>query len=204
MKIKISFFAIMLFVSLIISGGLYSLIPLFAAVLHELGHIFAARIRGTKLSCLNIGILGARLSMPNGICSYTDEIIICAAGPVVNLSSAYIMYLINTRFDTHNEIIGIFIIASLCLGILNLLPIKTFDGGRILSAFISKLSNIEKAEMTVNFLSFIFLFILWSMSVYLLLRTSSSLSLFIFSISLFASFFEDSFEKQAFRRLEKK
>ena len=195
MKIKINFFAVMLFLSMLISNGYYALLTFLCAALHESAHIIAAKARKIKLNDLNIGILGARLSMPHSICSYKDEIIICIAGPLINIFSVVIALLIKSRLDFGGDLYEHFILSSLALGVLNLLPIKTFDGGRILFAFTSYLSSPKIAEGVLSVFSFVSLFVLWAISVYLILKTSSSLSLFVFSVSLFANFFHDAFEQ---------
>ena len=189
MKVKISFFAIMLLFSLAMSDAYYALIPLSAAALHELGHIIAARARGVQLKNFDIGIFGARLSMSGGICSYLDEIIVCAAGPLVNLVLAGTGLFICKERGIDNELISLFILSSLSLGVINLLPIRSFDGGRILNSTLSYILDSSVAEALLNLLTFLSLFTLWCISLYLLLRTSASLSLFVFSVSLFASMF---------------
>ncbi len=189
MKIKISFFAIMMLFSLIISGAYYAIIPISAAFLHELGHIFAARARKVELKNFDVGIFGARLTIGGSICSYADEMIVCASGPLVNLILAGICIFATLAYGIDCDAFELFIISSLCLGILNLLPIRSFDGGRILGAALSQAFNERIADTAVTALSFLSLFILWCISLYLILRTSASLSLFVFSISLFANIF---------------
>ncbi|MBE6530865.1 MAG: hypothetical protein E7679_02080 [Ruminococcaceae bacterium] len=189
MKVKINFFAIMLFLSIIASSSYYALIPMFAAVLHELGHIVSAQICDVKLNNFSIGIFGARLGIGGGICSYKDEIIICAAGPAINFISAYFAALLSRLTTQNNDIVDIFILSSLCLGIINMLPIRSLDGGRIISALICRFGSVRSAELILDILSFITLFTLWCISLYLLLRSGSSLSLFVFSVSIFASIF---------------
>lgn len=191
MRIRINFFALMLILSLLISGAFYGIIPLIAALLHEAGHIIAARLRGVRLGKMEIGVFGARISIENGIYSYSDEIIVCAAGPLVNFISADIAAIVFKLGEFENDLIPLFIFSSLCLGTVNLLPIRSFDGGRIICALISRVSTPDTADITVKILSFISLFSLWCVSLYLLLRTSASLSLFIFSVSLFANIFID-------------
>ena len=78
---------------------------------------------------------------------------------------------------------------SLLLGLLNLLPIRSFDGGRMLSAAISAMLGEGAAEYVLRLTSFLFLFLLWAVSVFFLLRAGDGLSLFCFSMSLFSHFF---------------
>ena len=189
MRFKISFFAVMLLLSLFLSARLMGLVPLIAAATHEFGHILAAKLCGVRLGKMDVGIFGARLSISGGIHSYGKEILVCAAGPFINLLCAYIaaVFLCVSHFE--NDAVYLFILSSLCLAALNLLPIRTFDGGRIVTALLSKFFDTRVADTSVKILSFFSLFALWCISLYLILRTSASLSLFIFSLSVFANIF---------------
>lgn len=189
MKIKISFFAVMLFLSLMLSSSPYALIPLIAAAIHELGHILCARICGVRLSSFELGIFGARISTEGALYSYSTEIAISAAGPIFNLICADLVAIICKLSGISSSIPDIFIFSSVALGVINLMPIRSFDGGRIFSALLSKFISVSSVEAILDALSFSSLFLIWSISLYLLLRTSASLSLFIFSISVFANIF---------------
>ena len=189
MKIKISFFALMLLLSLLVCGSVYSPLPLLAAAMHEAAHIIAARARSVSLNSFDIGIFGARLGISKGIYSYTDEIIVCAAGPAVNLLAALLLSIFKTLSHLGGEAMDIFILSSVSLCAINLLPIRSLDGGRILSAILSHLFSIKVSDICVDILSFLSLVIIWFVSLYLLLKSGASLSLFIFSISLFANIF---------------
>ena len=79
--------------------------------------------------------------------------------------------------------------SSLFLGILNLIPVKGFDGARMLSALLSSMVSPDFAEKVDRFLTGIFLILLWGISVYLLLMTGGGLSLFVFSLGLFFKVF---------------
>ncbi len=179
----------MLLISLLLSGAFFGIVPLFAAVIHECGHIAAAKLRGVRLGKLDVGIFGARISIAESMYSYTDEIIVCAAGPLANLVSADIAAIALRICGEESDIVSLFVLSSICLAAVNLLPIRTFDGGRILSSFLSKFFEPKTAEAVVCVSSFFCLFTLWCISLYLLLRTSASLSLFIFSVSIFANIF---------------
>ena len=189
MKIKVSFFSVLLFSSLILTKSHYALIPLSVAIIHELGHVICAKARRVRLESLDIGIFGARINLDHAIYSYNDEIAVCIGGPAINLISADVAAIILHTFDIYSNGAYFFIFASLSLAILNLLPIKSFDGGRILFAILAKHLSLERAEQILAVSSFISLFLLWAFSLYLLLRTSASLSLFIFSVSVFATIF---------------
>ena len=187
MKIKIGFFTVMLALSLLLDHSLLSLASFFAALTHEIGHILMASLCGIRLRECRIGLYGAGLVPDGTLYSYTQEILLCLAGPLTNLLLGSL-----GLFFCHGEglaAIRYFVFASFVLGLLNLLPIKDFDGGRILSALLSLHVSPQSARKVIEILSFLCVFFLWSLSVYLLLRAASSLSLFVFSISLFLRIF---------------
>ena len=185
MKINISFWAIMLILSIILFSDVSLLAVLLAAVFHELGHLISARMRKVRIDCVNIDIMGARIALAEGIYSYTDEIIVCLCGPLVNLISGIVMLLLTDM----NASSAVFTAASFSLCIVNLLPIKSFDGGRILHCVLSYCLDCDIADNILSVSSFIFLFVIWCFSVFMLLRCAQSLSLFIFSIYMFKSIF---------------
>ena len=187
MKLKIGFFAIMLVLSLLLSPTLLSLCAALAALLHELGHVAMAAVCGIRLRECQIGIYGAGLVPDGGVYSYGQEIALCLAGPLVNLLCASVgLWFLN---ENAGAFWANFVFSSLALGLLNLLPIRGFDGGRILGAFLLRFCSARTVECVTAVLSFLCVFLLWCCSVYLLIRFVASLSLFIFSLSLFSRIF---------------
>ena len=59
----------------------------------------------------------------------------------------------------------------------------------MLAAAISAAVGERSAEYVLRLTSFLFLFLLWAVSVFFLLRAGDGLSLFCFSMSLFSHFF---------------
>jgi stage IV sporulation protein FB len=185
LKIKLSFSGAIMLLALFLTHSYVSIAALIAAALHELGHIIAAKLCDIPLGELRLGIFGAALTPKTMLCSYKKEMLLCLAGPLTNIMlSLFLLPLYNT-----NTFFALFIKASLFLGILNLLPIYEFDGGRILFCILSYKLPPRTSITVIRVISFILIFALWSLSVYLLLRLSSSISLFIFSLSLFSKIF---------------
>lgn len=187
MKIKIGFFSVMLFISLLLSHSYFALAALLSVFLHELGHIIVAKILKIHLAECKIGIFGAALTPEASDFSYVEEIFLCLGGPLANLLTAatVLPFFVLTK----NTVILYFIISSVSLALLNLLPIKGFDGGRILYSLLCLLFDITAAERSLSVCSFITVLILWFVSVYFLMIANANLSLFIFSISLFFKLF---------------
>ena len=183
-KIKFGFFSLMLIIAFFVTGNKYTFICIFAAVLHELGHIAAACLLDVGISEFTFGALGARLLLSDKVYSYRQEIILSAAGPISNVIFALLAYVL-----LDGEKPEIFITFSLFLAILNLLPIRTFDGGRIFECILLHFLPIPLSKLIIDISSFIFIFFLWSVSIYFLLIHASTLNLFVFSASLFSSLF---------------
>ena len=179
-------FVLLLWMLLTDRGGI-ALMTLAAALLHEGGHVLAARAMRIPLSNLRIDILGARLEVRGRLLSYGEEWLLCAAGPLASLAGAAFAA---PLWDVMPPLIG-FSCASLLLGLLNLLPIRGFDGGRMLESLLSAALSVRICRRVMQFSTFTFLFLLWACAVYFLLRANDGLSLLCFSMSLFAKFFGD-------------
>ena len=178
--------AVLLFLGLLLTDHSMLAAAVFAAALvHEAGHFSAAVCMKIPLRSLKLSLLGARLRVGR-LLSYSEEWLLCVSGPLASLGFALLLYPL--REIAFSELLSQ---ASFFLGMLNLLPVRSFDGGRMLSAFLCRVANERAANRILGFCSFFCLFLLWSMSVYLLLRAGSGLSLLSFSVSLFLRFFDD-------------
>jgi stage IV sporulation protein FB len=185
MKLGVSFFSLLILLSLILTRSYLSLVALVAAALHECGHILAAKLCRIPLVQMKLGIFGATLKTDRSLCSYGKEIILAAAGPLTNLLCFALCCIANAKSETAE----LFALASLVLAILNLLPISELDGGRIVYCTLASSFSVECAKRVVDALSFAIIFSLWTLSVYLILRLGASLSLFVFSCFLFGKIF---------------
>ena len=161
-------------------------LTLLAAFLHECGHLLAARWLGIPIRSLRLELLGVRLDVSGGLLSYSDEWLLCATGPIVSLLCAAAV----APLWSFGEVFRIFSAASLVLGLLNLLPIGDFDGGRMLRSFCAHFFGVRFAAKILELTSALFWFFLWSVAVYFLLLRGDGLSLFCFSVSLLWRFFD--------------
>ena len=167
---------------------------LLAVIFHELGHIVAARALGVRFRRLALKRTGLCLiTSEAGFPSYDDELICALGGPVAGALSALVARGLDYLLPCLAPFVQVFIPLSLALSLLNLLPLRGFDGARILTCFLSchhrhlpSLSPTDAARV-VSLLSCLVLLLLWLLSIYLLLRTGSALSLYLFCLQLFRS-----------------
>ncbi|MCA9536891.1 MAG: site-2 protease family protein [Myxococcales bacterium] len=128
-----------------------------SVVLHEYGHALAARSFGIGTQDITLYPIGgvARLNaMPR---SPGAELIVAAAGPLVNMALAFVFALGHTlsadagqgAFNAAGELAWPlqFAVMNLGLGIFNLVPAFPMDGGRILRALLATLGNRVRATV---------------------------------------------------------
>jgi len=102
-----------------------------AAAMHECGHLAALRIFRVRVDSMRLGAFGAVICA-RGLrrLSYGRELAVTLAGPAVNLLCAPLLASLATRHAW--EWGYLFAGAHALLGIYNLLPVPTLDGGRAL------------------------------------------------------------------------
>lgn len=165
-----------------------------AALIHELGHLAAAVACGVRITGMRLDLFGARLELP-GLLSYRQELLVALGGPAANLLTAAVLFRAwaacgcpvcgaSPSLSGWALVLGVLLPASLGLCAVNLLPIATLDGGRILSCLLSLTLGADVARRVLRLLSLFLLTLLWLLSVYALLRAGQFLSLFVFSFSL--------------------
>ncbi len=100
-----------------------------AALVHELAHWAVLRRLGGEVRSLQLGLFGARMEIAHlERLSYGGEMLVTAAGPLVNLLLAPGL----AWLGREAEVFWLFAGAQLVLGCFNLLPVRPLDGGRLL------------------------------------------------------------------------
>lgn len=156
-KLKISvhplFFAFGIYFALtgkVFSFAVYTL----AAVIHELGHSYVAERLGYRLKSIMLMPFGAIVSGEQELFSYSDEIKIALAGPMVNLLTALSFVALWWLAPEIYAYTDVAVFASVTLATINLLPCYPLDGGRLLLAFLSRRINRKTAVKIVKISGF--------------------------------------------------
>ncbi len=115
-------------------------------VLHEFGHILAARRYGIRSPEVTLLPIGGVASMPRLPSDPRQELVVALAGPAVNLviGAALVLALGSLRpgeleqiDDPHLSLLGRLAAANLFLATFNLIPAFPMDGGRVLHALLA-------------------------------------------------------------------
>lgn len=125
LRIKISGGFLLLLAWYIEANGLYlTFVLLFAALAHELGHLFVLRMMGGNAERIEIGVLGAVICVKWTRFSYKRELAALLAGIGANFLCALVLLALDWDVAAG---------ANLVLCLFNLLPVEPLDGGKILA-----------------------------------------------------------------------
>lgn len=177
---KLSFFSVVLTV-FSISASPHPLILILVYLIHELGHLFFAKILGAKIKKFTIGAFHLSMSYDCSYISYVKEALVCLGGIIFNVVSAMFVLLFPFLSGEKSDF---FVLCSLALALMNLYPAKILDGGGLLLSMLSIFTTKEKADKISGGVSAFAIILIWLISVYFLLVFNSSFSLFVISVAL--------------------
>ncbi|WP_040950125.1 M50 family metallopeptidase [Gorillibacterium massiliense] len=181
-------FILLMLVS-IAAGYFIELLTLFAIVLiHELGHVAAARSFGWRVKEVQLLPFGgvAVTEESNGMPA-KEEILIALAGPLQNAVMIAIGLIMKVAIGQNAEWWDYFIKANLLVGGFNLLPVLPLDGGRVTLALLSYSISFHKALLVGTRISFALSLLLAVAAVIPLYSTGIHLNLLAVALFLAAS-----------------
>lgn len=180
----ISYAAVSLFtLSVVLSEkGNEIFICLICSLLHEIGHLCAIFYFCGKPRQISINLGEFRIDADILKASYIGEAVIMMSGVFVNFSlcSLSIPLCLFTGFEK----IKSFFACNLLLGIFNLLPIRTLDGGELLVLLLSSKISQRKIDLIMTCLTVILLIPLSTLGFYVLLLSGYNYSLLCVAVYL--------------------
>lgn len=148
-----------------------------AALCHELGHLAALWLVGTRVEEIYFTAFGAEIRADTRYLPYWQEILCVLAGPLVNLALAVIL----SRFMGCYLLAG----ASLLQGVFNLLPLPGQDGAHILHLALSWSFDPLVADRVCHVVELVCAGVLCVAAVILFLRSRVGLFLPLASFGVF-------------------
>ena len=174
------FCAVLCFMLVIDRTGM--IIPtLFAVFIHECGHLLAMWAADCQPKAIRLIPTSVQIVRGFSPKRY-GETAIAACGPAANIIVFFSLFINYTMFESVQSFN--FAILNLVIAIFNLLPVHGLDGGILLTAVISKFTNIYKAESIVKIITVVFAVVIFLLGVYLWVSGTVNISIFIVAIYL--------------------
>lgn len=168
------------------------LYAVFFSSLHEAGHIAAMQCFGKIPKSITLGLTGIRIEKNDISLSYKQECIVALCGPAVNL-----VFLVIFGFI---DFTGLPFAINAGLFIVNMLPVKTLDGGRFIYNFILSVADEKKAEKVLDLLEISTAFLLIAVLVISLVTEFVNSSFVLFTVFLVIAIVSEFIVSQRKRR----
>ncbi len=148
---------------------------LFPIIFHELCHIAAMLALGRKIASIDIGMGGLCIDV-KGALSYKEQQLISLSGP---LGSILLYVLLRSVYPTCALI-------SLALGIINLLPLSSFDGRGVIYPILINVLDIETCDKFCRVLDIVGTVFLTAAALSALILTRYNASVMLLAVYLFS------------------
>ena len=166
-KINFYFFALLCVISFFDKSGMI-LFGILSALLHESGHLAAMLlIPGQSPSEVCLTPFGIRIKKAPLAEFMGGNLIVLASGSAVNLVLAALL------FPFWRDLAAL----NFVMGIMNLLPVETLDGGGIISLLLRRVCRQYTAEKITTSISLLVLIAMSFMGIYILFRTRYNFTL---------------------------
>lgn len=148
--------------------------------IHELAHLIAATCIGLKSSHIVLYAFGVNLKLKNTIVySFSDEIILYLAGPLVNA----IITIISMPYIKNGNYWNLIYWNNLMLFLFNLIPVGPMDGGIVFKKILERRIGYSRGQKITKIISIILVSALVCTEIYLI-----KISKFNFSIIFICAF----------------
>lgn len=156
-----------------------------AVIIHESGHLLAMLKCGQapekiKISAFEIKIFDSKRLRR----SEKQNFFIIFSGPAVNFICFipfYLLYLLG------NEFVLPLAISNLSVGLFNILPVLSLDGGQLIFIILRQRAGADRAEKTVDVITFITIFPLAALGFIVLFESKYNFSLLFVCVYLIIS-----------------
>ena len=184
--VRISLFAVLAFAAAMAADcSVFTVLIFAAAFVHEAGHLVCLKASSVNIYGITILPFGAVIRSDAEKLTYRKEAWAALAGPLAGLCAAAVSGVLFFVFRDPYTLF--FAAANLTLSFVNLVPVRTLDGGRALEALAFSRMPFEKAECVAENVSYgAFVFLTFA-SLGLLAFTGCNFSLVIFCVCLFIS-----------------
>ncbi len=186
-KISFSFLALIL-LALATDKSRTVILFLIFAVLHEAVHLIFIYCLSVPPKMVSLSLLGANISRcDNSTTSLSSEFLINISAPVFNIATGAFLKIISIINSEYNSLLEETALVNLALGLFNLVPFYTFDGGNALKYFLLKFCTEKATEGLMTVISLVVTVLFSFTSIYIFLNYHHNFSLLIMCVYMFLS-----------------
>ncbi|MGN0470117.1 MAG: hypothetical protein ACI4GV_04300 [Acutalibacteraceae bacterium] len=184
LNIELSFPLVAIMTAVIIFDTTMSVVICFIAIImHETGHLAALAFYGAfpkkiKLTLFDIAIVDSGKYTRNS----RQELVVVLAGVTVNFVFAVVFYIVFRC--TNMFFFGNMAVSHATLGVFNILPVDSLDGGQALFIILTKHFSIYKSMIILDIISFIVLVPVACTGFIVLLRSKYNFTLLLTALYL--------------------
>lgn len=178
-ELSIPFLAIALMSVVVVLDTSYKFLAcLLSAVIHESGHLFAMYLFSVKPKSITVKLFDFVIDadIESG---FWSQFTITIMGPMFNLLFSLLLLPVSKLLS----------ITNLCIGVFNLLPILSFDGGHALRLSLCTKFSSTVSENIVKAITFVLLVPLLFLGIMVLFYSKYNYSLLLISLYLVAILF---------------
>ena len=171
-------------------GFFTSFLFLFSIIFHQIFHTFICLNEGVKIKNITFFFLGAVLQIEKDCQSALGNIKISLVRPLLCFVTSFFLLLISNSSDSKEQIFINIItrvgVLNLFLGIFNLIPVGTLDGGNFLKSVIWYYSgNRNKGRILLNKFTLLLSILFLTIGVFLLFSLNFYYGLILCLLSIF-------------------
>lgn len=173
---------------LMFTGYIPEFLVLYGSILlHECGHILAAKLLGRKISSIKILPVGLNATIDDRPGCRWERLLIYISGPLANVLLFTALMLINSYYLYQTDNMRFFILVNICLAIFNLIPVLPLDGGRILGEVLASQIGLFSAGLYIRKISLFIAILLFALGIIQLFSSNHNFSLFLIGFYVFFS-----------------
>ena len=178
----ICLFLLLLFAT--INFSVYTIILFLCVFIHEMGHITLIKINRLKILSVEILPLGINISTDSPLTAYKTDITIALSGPFANIICSAVIFIV-IKVGGYNSILFFSFLTNILYAAVNLFPVKSLDGGRVLELILKMTLPENLSYIIFSVVSAIFFGLLSILAFFILMVTGYNFTLILLCCYLF-------------------
>ncbi len=142
--------------SVLISAATLTLMLMLSVLLHELGHLFAARLVGQRVLQIRFDVLGGRTDLVGSAATAGRDALVALAGPLISAACSGLGFVVAAALTRHSVpwLLSMTVgVINALLTVFNLLPALPLDGGQVVSSLGQRISGSRRTGSLIGYLS---------------------------------------------------